>query len=169
MWFLYVAIAVVIVVLIYNTMTSDSTYLSMIEKEPNLKGSRFFRVLGESFIAINENGYIGIKVSIAEKMVVFHVKDLVELDARKNSKSSVGLLDAFLNLNTAMKINSLSIVFKVDNFNNHLMELKFLDNEESTDSMTFKNALKKMEEVWTLVELVQRKHGANKQISETNK
>lgn len=137
-------------------MNSNSAFLSIVNSVPNLKGARIFRAVGDSFIAINKNGYIGIKASMTEKTLVFHVRDLIEFDARKNSKASGGLLSSFFNSKSPEKVSSLSIVFTINSFDNHLIELEFMDIGGTTDSMIFKSALKRLEEVWTLIELLQK-------------
>lgn len=156
MWFFFIAVAVVIIVIIYKAMNSDSASISVVDSVPNLKGARIFRAVGDSFIAINKNGYIGIKTLMSEKLLVFHVRDLIDLDARKNSKNSGGLFSDFFRVEPLEKINSLSIVFTINNFDNPLIELKFMDVECTMDSMIFKSAFKTMEEVWTLIELLQK-------------
>ncbi len=152
-------------------------FLKLIESDERFKGARLYDASKGSFIAIAESsGYIALKTVDLPEAKIVHYNDLNGFEIREDRYSNsakarqvalVGLLLGGIGLVIKAvsalkeKINHLSLIFNVNDFNMPSIEIKFLKKLDSLKINSYfykKNVMQKINEINTSLSYIEKKY-----------
>jgi len=141
-----------------------------INGDPRLINAKLFHPIGGT-IAISESGYVGFKNDkIKENIKVLHINDIkgFNLDINGNTQHNTGgaitggllfgAVGAIIGGQNIEMITKLSLIFKIDDFNNPNIEIPFILFKIKKGSYEHKQALDMVNEISSLLELLERKY-----------
>lgn len=143
-------------------------------KDERFKNAEFFPCAKGYFLTISKSGYIGLSTKYDEGEKIYHIKDINSFELIKDGYHSVPNLGAAyigkfmagdagaviggLGYSTN-KINRLAISFSINDFDNPLIEIEFIDGSISTTSYGYKLELSNINKILSLLNILQKEYG----------
>lgn len=171
-FYLFLAfIVITIVIIIVQKKINDNKIKKFVEQDERLKNAKIFDGATNSYVVISENGYIGLKSQLMAEIKVIYIKDLNGFEVRTDGKSSANLGGAVVGglifggagaiiggLSSQEKISTLSLVFKVNDFNNPIIEIGMIDSKTKKGTIIYKSAQDKIIKITSLLEIIEKKY-----------
>ena len=146
-------------------------------EDERFKNAEFFPCARGYFLTISKTGYLGFSTKYDETEKVYHIKDINSFKLIKDGYHSVPNLSAaylgkFLAGDTGAiigglgyssnRINRLAISFSINDFDNPLIEIEFIDGSISTSSYTYKLELSNINKILSLLNILQKEYSNEK-------
>jgi len=146
-------------------------------EDERFKNAEFFPCARGYFLTISKTGYLGFSTKYDETEKVYHIKDINSFELIKDGYHSVPNLSAaylgkFLAGDTGAiigglgyssnRINRLAISFSINDFDNPLIEIEFIDGSISTSSYTYKLELSNINKILSLLNILQKEYSNEK-------
>ncbi len=142
-------------------------------EDERFKNAEFFPCARGYFLTISKTGYLGFSTKYDETEKVYHIKDINSFELIKDGYHSIPNLSAaylgkFLAGDTGAiigglgyssnRINRLAISFSINDFDNPLIEIEFIDGSISTSSYTYKLELSNINKILSLLNILQKEY-----------
>ena len=142
-------------------------------KDERFKNAEFFPCAKGYFLTISKSGYLGLSTKYDETEKVYHIKDINKYELIKDGYHSVPNLSAaymgkfFAGDAGAIigglgyssnNINRLAISFSINDFDNPLVEIEFIDGSISTSSHSYKLQLSNINKILSLLNILQKEY-----------
>lgn len=146
-------------------------------EDERFKNAEFFPCAKGYFLTISKTGYLGFSTKYDKTEKVYHIKDINSFELIKDGYHSVPNLSAaylgkFLAGDTGAiigglgyssnRINRLAISFSINDFDNPLIEIEFIDGSISTSSYTYKLELSNINKILSLLNILQKEYSNEK-------
>ena len=154
----------------YNKKVSDAAAVEKLGSDPRLNGAKVFNGTIETPIAINEEGNIGIITPSAKEIKVFNIKDVngfeVIIDGKNVANIGGAITGGILfggigaivgSSANKQKINSINLLFKINDFNNPTINVPLLSIGTKKGSATDMAIQKEITELTSTLEVVEKK------------
>ena len=143
-------------------------------KDERFKNAEFFPCAKGYFLTISKSGYIGLSTKYDEGEKIYHIKDINSFELIKDGYHSVPNLSAaymgkFMAGDagaiigglgySSNNINRLAISFSINDFDNPLIEIEFIDDSISTTSYGYKLELSNINKILSLLNILQKEYG----------
>ena len=142
-------------------------------KDERFKNAEFFPCAKGYFITISKTGYIGLSTKYDETEKVYHITEINSYELIKDGYHSVPNLSAaymgkFMAGDagaiigglgfSSNNINRLALSFSINDFDNPLIEIEFIDGSVSTSSYAYKLELSNINKILSLLNILQKEH-----------
>ena len=142
-------------------------------EDERFKNAEFFSCATGYFITISKTGYLGLSTKYDESEKVYHITEINSFKLIKDGHHSVPNLSAaymgkFLAGDTGAiigglgyssdSINRLAISFSINDFDNPLIEIEFIDGSISTSSYAYKLELSSINKILSLLNILQKEY-----------
>lgn len=171
-----VGIIVLIVLVAVIQINSMNKIKLFVESNEKLKGGQIFHGALGNCIIINENGYLGLKSSSMKHARVMHINEINGFDIKVNGASTTNVGNAIVGglifggvgailggmSNRKEKISDIRMIFNIDDFNNPVIELKFIDSATKKGSIIEEAAQKNIQKICSLLTILEKKFKTDK-------
>ena len=143
-------------------------------KDERFKNAEFFSCARGYFLTISKSGYLGLSTKYDESEKVYHISQINNYKLIKDGYHSVPNLSAaymgrFMAGDagaiigglgySSNNINRLAISFSINDFDNPLIEIEFIDGSISTTSYSYKLRLSNINKILSLLNILQKEYG----------
>ena len=151
----------------------ETTLEALHAQDERFKNAEFFPCAKGYFLTISKTGYLGLSTKYDETEKVYHIKDINSYKLIKDGYHSVPNLSAaymgkfFAGDAGAIiggigfssnSINRLAISFSINDFDNPLIEIEFIDGSISTSSYAYKLELTTINKILSLLNILQKEY-----------
>ena len=148
----------------------ETTLEALHAKDERFKNAEFFPCAKGYFITISKTGYLGLSTKNDETEKVYHITEINSYELIKDGYHSVpNLSAAYLGKffagdagaiigglgYSSNNINRLAISFSINDFDNPLIEIEFIDGSTSTSSYSYKLELSNINKILSLLNILQ--------------
>jgi len=118
-------------------------------KDDRFKNAKIFSLALYTSITISETGYIAIIDHLNNEKNIINIKDInsYELRVIENSVTS-GLLDMLFGGETKKLVNSIVIIFKLNNFDKPIIEIPYIQSGINIKSKQYKEIQNEVDEIF---------------------
>jgi len=151
----------------------ETTLEALHAKDERFKNAEFFPCAKGYFITISKTGYLGLSTKNDETEKVYHITEINSYELIKDGYHSVpNLSAAYLGKffagdagaiigglgYSSNNINRLAISFSINDFDNPLIEIEFIDGSTSTSSYSYKLELSNINKILSLLNILQKEY-----------
>jgi hypothetical protein len=173
MQFLIIGAIIGIVIAIINVSLKSKKSKALLTDE-RFKNAKIFKSAIKTPIAISEEGFIGIINVLLPEPTVIHIKDINGFDLIVDGQNVANIggavvggllfggIGALIGASSKKeKINKITLVFKLNNFNNPTMEIPLLVSETKKGSMIYNMTQEEIRQLLSTLEYVEKKYKEN--------
>jgi hypothetical protein len=151
----------------------ETTLEALHAKDERFRNAEFFPCAKGYFITISKTGYLGLSTKNDETEKVYHITEINSYELIKDGYHSVpNLSAAYLGKffagdagaiigglgYSSNNINRLAISFSINDFDNPLIEIEFIDGSTSTSSYSYKLELSNINKILSLLNILQKEY-----------
>lgn len=146
-------------------------------EDERFKNAEFFSCARGYFITISKTGYIGLSTKYDETEKVYQITDINSYELIKDGYHSIPNLGAaymgkFMAGDagaivgglgySSNRINRLALSFSINDFDNPLIEIEFIDSSTSTSSYSYKLKLSNINKILSLLDILKKEYSKEK-------
>lgn len=168
--FIVIAIVVVLIVAVAINMKNKKDTSQNLSNDERLKGAKIFKEWIDTPMAVTENGNIGLINVSTKEIKVFNIKDVNGFEVIVDGKNVANIggaiaggllfggIGALIGSSAKKeKINTINLLFKINDFNTPTITVPLLTSGTKKGSMVDQQLQKEITELTSTLEVVEKK------------